>query len=171
MQGNVGFYKGDFMQGNCIFCRKELGLFQKKELSCGNTTQILCKECYEKYEPLSAVERAEAAFQTGRANDVVELKKYLENIWEAKAKKEEVRRQKNEKRVTDTECLRCQSKMIAYGPVTFKMGEETYWASDWNRLMTGSLTMNLLRCDNCGKVEFYLPNDEELNKILEKNSE
>ena len=61
--------------------------------------------------------------------------------------------------------------MIDYGPVTFKMGEETYWASDWNRLMTGSLTMNLLRCDNCGKVEFYLPNDEELNKILERNSE
>lgn len=158
------------MSDRCIFCRTELGLFQKKELSCGTTTQILCKNCYQKYEPLSVIERAELAFQTGRANDAIELKQYLDNICKAKAKKEEARQQKNQKRVTNTECLRCQSKMLDYGPITLKLGEETYWGSDWNRLITGSLTMNLIRCDNCGKVEFYLSDDEELNKILERNN-
>lgn len=157
------------MADRCIFCRTELGLFQKKELSCGTTTQILCKNCYPKYEPLSAIERAEAAFRTGCATDVKELKKYLDNVWENKSKKEEARQEKNQKRQTDTDCLRCQSKMLDYGPITFKLGEETYWGSDWNRLITGSLTMNLLRCDNCGKVEFYLPDDEELQKVLERN--
>ena len=53
------------MQERCIFCNIELGLFQKKELSCGTTTQILCKDCYQKYEPLSAIERVEVAFQSG----------------------------------------------------------------------------------------------------------
>ena len=50
---------GDLMDDRCIFCGTELGILQRKKLSCGNTTQILCKDCYPKYEPLSAVERAE----------------------------------------------------------------------------------------------------------------
>ena len=51
--------------------------------------------------------------------------------------------------------------------VTFKLGEETYFFSDLNRLMSGSLTMHLLRCETCGKVEFFIPDAKELEILNE----
>ena len=77
------------MEDRCIFCGTILGKLQKRKLSCGNTEQILCKNCYPKYEPLSAIERAEAALKSGRAADAAELRKYLENVWDVQKKKEE----------------------------------------------------------------------------------
>lgn len=147
------------MDDRCIFCGTELGMLQKKKLSCGNTTQILCKDCYPKYEPLSAVERAEAALKTGRAEDVAELRKYLENVNEAKRKAEEQRKANNEKRMTDLNCLRCDGRMLDLGPVTFKLGDESLFFSDLVRLFTGSLTMNVFRCEKCGKLEFFSLDD------------
>jgi len=155
----------------CIFCRKELGMMQKKKLFCGTGTQILCKECYLKYEPLSSIERAEAAYETGRAENMTELEKYLDNIRNVKMKKQESIKSNTEKLVTDKECLRCHGRILDYGPVTFKLGEETYFFSDYNRLLSGSLVMHLLRCEDCGKVEFYIPDASELDEILEENEE
>jgi len=155
------------MDERCIFCRTELGMLQKKKLSCGNTTQILCKDCYPKYEALSAVERAEAALNTGRAENSAELRKYLETVKKAKRKREEERQENIDKRATDLKCLRCDGRMLDYGPVTFKMGEETYFFSDLNRLITGSVTMNLYRCEKCGKVEFFAPDNIEFDKFKE----
>lgn len=156
------------MEDRCIFCGTTLGRLQKRKLFCGNTEQILCKNCYPKYEPLSAIERAEAALETGRAKDSAELQKYLENVRNARKKKEEERKANNEKRITDMECLRCKGKMLDYGPVTFKLGEETYFFSDWNRLASGSLTMNVMRCEKCGKLEFYAPESTELDGLVEE---
>ena len=147
------------MDDRCIFCGTELGMLQKKKLSCGNTTQILCKDCYPKYESLSAVERAEAALKTGRANDVAELRKYLETVNAAKRKAEERRNANNEKRMTDLKCLRCDGRMLDLGPVTFKLGDESLFFSDLVRLFTGSLTMNVFRCEKCGKLEFFSLDD------------
>ena len=45
--------------------------------------------------------------------------------------------------------------MLDYGPVTFKLGEESLIFSDLVRLFTGSLTMNIFRCNKCGKIEFF----------------
>ena len=147
------------MDDRCIFCGTELGMLQKKKLSCGNTTQILCKDCYPKYEPLSAVERAEAALKTGRANDMAELRKYVETVNAAKRKAEEQRKANNEKRMTDLNCLRCDGRMLDLGPVTFKLGDESLFFSDLVRLFTGSLTMNVFRCEKCGKLEFFSLDD------------
>lgn len=154
------------MEDRCIFCGTILGKLQKRKLSCGNTEQILCKNCYPKYEPLSAIERAEAALKSGRAADAAELRKYLENVWDVQKKKEEEKEVNNKKRTTDIECLRCKGKMLEYGPVTFKLGEETYFFSDLNRLASGSLTMNVMRCEKCGKLEFYAPDSIELDKLM-----
>ncbi|MBO5160456.1 MAG: hypothetical protein J6B94_12855 [Lachnospiraceae bacterium] len=156
------------MEDRCIFCGTTLGRLQKRKLHCGNTEQILCKNCYPKYEPLSAVERAEAALKSGRAADAAELRKYLENVWDARKKKEEEKEVNNKKRTTDIECLRCKGKMLEYGPVTFKLGEETYFFSDLNRLASGSLTMNIMRCEKCGKLEFYAPDSTELDKLMDE---
>lgn len=155
------------MDDRCIFCGTELGILQKKKLYCGNTTQILCKDCYPKYKPLSAIERAEAALKTGRADRISELNNYLNTVNEARRKNAEERRAKNEERVTDLKCLRCAGRMVDYGPVTFKLGEETYFFSDLNRLISGSLQINIYKCENCGKVEFFAIDSKEFDELLD----
>ena len=57
------------------------------------------------------------------------------------------------------ENLVCGGAMLRRGRQTFKLGEETLFFSDLNRLDSGSLELELLACEKCGKVEFYLPRD------------
>ena len=154
------------MDEKCIFCGTELSMLNKKKLYCGNTTQILCKACYSHYKNLSAVERAEAAFNSGHAADADALREYLVNIHHIKQKKEEERKKDNLYKATDLQCLRCEGKMLDYGPVTFKLGEETIFFSDWNRLISGAVTMNVLRCEKCGKVEFFSFDGTEFDNKL-----
>lgn len=155
------------MKDKCIFCRKELTIMQKKKLYCGNTSQTLCGECYRKYKKLSAVKRAEAALETGRATDAERLKEYLETVHQAHMEDEKERVQKRKKRISELKCMRCNDNMLNYGPLTFKLGEEKYFFSDINRLMSGSVTMNVYRCSTCGKVEFFVPDEEGLEGIIE----
>ena len=65
-------------------------------------------------------------------------------------------------------CLRCDEKMLDCGPITFKLGEESLIFSDLVRFFTGSLTMNIFRCEKCGKVEFFSFNDTELAKQFDE---
>ncbi|MBQ6834635.1 MAG: hypothetical protein IJO55_09505 [Lachnospiraceae bacterium] len=124
------------MADRCIFCREEVGLLQKRKLWCGNTVQILCGKCYKKYESLSAVERAEAALATGRAEDSTMLREYVERIRTIKEAKQE------------------------------KIREE-----EANRLMSGSLEMNVLRCEDCGKTEFFIYDLEEIREARKNEQE
>ena len=41
------------MEKICIFCGRSLGRWERKSLYCGNGTQTVCKECYEKYSPMT----------------------------------------------------------------------------------------------------------------------
>ena len=152
----------------CIFCGKELGRLQKRKLYCGNSNQTLCADCRDRYKSLSAVERAQAAYDTGRAENMAQLRSYLDMVYEAREEREAEAAAKAERHVSDLKCLRCGGIMLDHGPVTFKLGEETYFFSDLNRLMSGSLTMQLLRCENCGKAEFFIPDAEELENLKEK---
>ena len=45
------------MEKICIFCGRSLGRWERKSLYCGNGTQTVCKECYEKYYTMPTVER------------------------------------------------------------------------------------------------------------------
>lgn len=155
------------MKNQCIFCGRELTIMQKKKLYCGNTSQTLCGDCYGQYKSLSAVERAEAAYGTGRADDAAKLREYLETVRQAQLQRDEEKKTKARKRVSEKKCLRCNEQMLDYGAVTFKLGEETYFFSDLNRLFSGSLTMNILRCASCGKVEFFVPDATELETLIE----
>jgi len=154
------------MDDRCIFCGTELGLMNKKKLFCGNTTQILCKECYSRYKTLSAVERAEAALNSGRADGADRLQSYLADIHHLKQKEDEERKEDYERRITDLKCLRCNAQMLDYGLATFKLGEEKYFFSDLNRLISGSVSMNILRCEKCGKVEFFAFDGTEFEEQL-----
>ncbi len=155
------------MTTRCIFCGRELTRFQKKKLYCGNTNQTLCGDCHGKYKSLGAVERAEVAYQTGRAEEREKLRAYLDTVHRARVEREAEAAAKAEQRISDLKCLRCNETMLDHGPVTFKLGEETYFFSDLNRLMSGSLTMHLLRCETCGKVEFFIPDAKELEGLGE----
>lgn len=152
------------MDNRCIFCGAELGVMNRKKLYCGNTRQNLCRDCYPQYSSLTVVERAEAALNSGRAEEADKLQSYLENVHQARHDEEESRKADKEKRVSGMKCLRCGGQMLDRGESTFKLGEETYFFSDLNRLMSGSLTMNIFRCEDCGKVEFFALNDGEFSE-------
>lgn len=152
----------------CIFCGRELSRLQRKKLYCGNSNQTLCVDCRDRYKSLSAVERAQAAYDTGRAENMAQLREYLDMVYEAREDREAEEAAKAERRISDLNCMRCDGVMVDYGTFTFKLGEETYFFSDLNRLMSGSLSMHLLRCESCGKVEFFIPTAEELETLKEE---
>ena len=92
----------------------------------------------------------------------------LERIGQANREKAEARKRENDQRRTGLTCLRCDGQMLDHGPVTFKLGEETFFFGDWNRLISGAVTMNILRCEKCGKVEFFAPDGACFDDISEK---
>ena len=145
------------MEKICIFCGRSLGRWERKSLYCGNGTQTVCKECYEKYSPMTNVERGLLAWETGRAESREELREFVEQAERTREEKQEKEREDREQKRTGKTCLRCGGEMLDLGSMKLKLGEETFFFSDWNRLASGSLDVQVLRCEDCGKAEFYNP--------------
>ena len=145
------------MEKICIFCGRALGRWERKSLYCGNGTQTVCKECYEKDSPLTNVERGLLAWETGRAESREELREFVEQAERTREEKQEKEREDREQKRTGKTCLRCGGEMLDLGSMKLKLGEETFFFSDWNRLASGSLDVQVLRCEDCGKAEFYIP--------------
>lgn len=148
------------MEKICVFCGRSLGRWEKKSLYCGNGTQTVCKDCYEKYSPMSNVERGLLAWETGRAESREELREFVEQTERTREEKQEKEREDREQKRTGKTCLRCGGEMLDLGSMKLKLGEETFFFSDWNRLASGSLDVQVLRCEDCGKAEFYIPGQE-----------
>lgn len=149
------------MEKCCVFCGKTLGRWEKKSLYCGNTTQNVCKECYEKYIGRSNVELGYLAYETGRAEAADELREFVERMEKVREENEEKEKSLRQKRITGKKCLRCGGEMLDMGSMKLKLGEETFFFSDLNRLISGSMSVVVLRCEDCGKAEFYIPDKEE----------
>ena len=145
------------MEKICIFCGRSLGRWERKSLYCGNGTQTVCKECYEKYSPMTNVERGLLAWETGRAESREELREFVEQAERTREEKQEKEREDREQKRTGKICLRCGGEMLDLGSMKLKLGEETFFFSDWNRLASGSLDVQVLRSEDCGKAEFYIP--------------
>lgn len=145
------------MEKICVFCGRSLGRWEKKSLYCGNGTQTVCKDCYEKYSPMTNVERGLLAWETGRAESREELREFVEQAERTREEKQEKEREEREQKRTGKTCLRCGGEMLDLGSMKLKLGEETFFFSDWNRLASGSLDVQVLRCEDCGKAEFYIP--------------
>ena len=77
------------MEKICIFCGRSLGRWERKSLYCGNGTQTVCKECYEKYSPMTNVERGLLAWETGRAESREELREFVEQAERTREEKQE----------------------------------------------------------------------------------
>ncbi|MGN1008843.1 MAG: hypothetical protein ACI4PV_07835 [Butyricicoccus sp.] len=136
----------------------------RKKLECGCGPQVVCSDCYRQYSTFSAVGRARLALKSGRAEREDELREYLARVDQAEQEQKAQQRAARDSRVSGKTCLRCGGRMLTYGPLTFKLGEETFFLSDWNRLMSGSLTMEVLRCEECGKAEFFIPEEQTLHE-------
>lgn len=140
------------MAEQCIFCEKPLSLFTRKELLCCSTLQPVCGDCFKEVSKLPSDERGRKALATGRAVATDLLRQNL-------AAQEAEARAKREKTLTDKVCLRCGAPMLSLGRQQFQLGEHTFFMGDMNHLLAGSLTLDVLRCEQCRKVEFFLPEE------------
>jgi len=106
---------------------------------------------------MTNVERGLLAWETGRAESREELREFVEQAERTREEKQEKEREDREQKRTGKICLRCGGEMLDLGSMKLKLGEETFFFSDWNRLASGSLDVQVLRCEDCGKAEFYIP--------------
>ncbi len=154
------------MAKRCIFCGKEYGLFGGGMVLCGDTDEPVCSNCVDELTPLSPTERAERALATGRALYPDELQNFLnrERIQQAK---EQARLERAHQAIrTDKTCLRCGGPMEKHGTKIFHLGDEGLLGPvARDGLFASWLTAEIIRCAQCGKAEFYLPEPPELPNI------
>ena len=109
---------------------------------------------------------------TGRDLYPDELQKFLnrERIQQAK---EQARLERAHQAIrTDKTCLRCGGPMEKYGTKIFHLGDEGLLGPvARDGLFASWLTAEVIRCAQCGKAEFYLPEPPELPNIPEEEEE
>ena len=160
------------MAKRCIFCGKEYGLFGGGMVLCGDTDEPVCSNCVDELTPLSPTERAERALATGRALYPDELQKFLNRERIQQAKKQARLERAHQAIRTDKTCLRCGGPMVKYGTKIFHLGDEGLLGPvARDGLFASWLTAEIIRCAQCGKAEFYLPEPPELPNIPDEEEE
>lgn len=143
------------MANTCIFCGTKLPRFGQEKLLCGNVFQSVCGQCRKTLWDLSQEERGQRALDTGRAADPEQIEAFLRESREAAQREREAV-------LTDKVCLRCGKPMLRYGRKLIQLGSEGLFGpvtrdgifSDW-------LEVDILRCEGCGKAEFFIPDPSE----------
>lgn len=156
------------MAKRCIFCRKEFGLFGGGMVLCGDVDEPVCSDCTGMLSGLSPLERAEKALETGRALEPEQLEKYL--FREKVRREQELARLEQARQAirTDKTCLRCGGPMEKYGTKLFHLGDEGFLGPvARDGLFASWLEVEIIRCAQCGKAEFYLPEPPELPEVEE----
>ena len=142
----------------CVFCGGELPRFGRKNLYCCGYEQPTCKDCFAQISALPPKEQSRRALASGRAVAADKLRRALEQ-------QEAEWRQKREGLLTDKTCPRCGGAMLKMGQQQFQLGEHTLFLGDLSHMMAGSLTLDLVYCETCRKVEFFLPEDFDLEEF------
>lgn len=137
----------------CTLCGCELPRFGGRSLTCCSTEQPVCKTCYDELVDLTTEERGRRILATGRARDEEDIRAFLSQMEAREQRKQEATR-------TGKVCLRCGAPMVKMGQKQFQLGEHGFFLGDLSHLMAGSLTLDILSCQQCRKVEFFLPEDE-----------
>jgi len=136
-------------KASCALCGIELGMFEKKSLVCCGENQSFCYSCFIEMEPMDHIRRTRVLLSEGRAPVNPEaMAKVLQRIDD----KEEA---KKKAASTDLTCLRCGAPMEKLGVKKFQMGEEGFFIG--THRWEGSLELEVLRCSQCRKVEFFQP--------------
>lgn len=60
-------------------------------------------------------------------------------------------------------CLRCQTQMRYLKREKLQLGQTGWILGDWPNLLAGALEVDIYGCPNCGKLEFFWPQDQEKN--------
>lgn len=157
------------MAQKCVFCGKEIGLFSRENIVCGGVEQPSCSECYRLLRDLSQKERGERALATGRAVDPERIMANLER--EEQKKKEDRERQEKARQAlrTGEKCLRCGGPMERCGLKRLHLGEEGLFGPvARDGLFAAWLEVDVHRCAQCGRGEFYLPQPPEPPNFLEE---
>ncbi len=63
------------------------------------------------------------------------------------------------------ECLRCGNSMEYIKSEKIQLGESGWLLRGLPNLMSGSLSVEIYFCNECGKIEFYHTNEELVTKI------
>lgn len=143
------------MAKTCMFCGDELSLLNRTKLYSFGTEQIVCKSCYKEVIKLPADERGRRILATGKAVAADLLQQQL-------AQQEANEASKRARRTSDISCSRCGTPMLKMGQQQFQLGEHSLFFGDLAHLAAGSLTLDLLCCETCRKVEFFLPDNGKL---------
>lgn len=143
----------------CVFCGKELGVFERDTLLAGNVSQPACKQCWNRLFEMPQEERGRLALETGRALEPEKIMACLERYREREEKKAKARQALR----TGEKCLRCGGPMERCGLKRFHLGEEGLFGPvARDGLFAAWLEVEVYRCAQCGRGEFYLPQPPEL---------
>ena len=154
------------MATRCVFCGKNLSFFDGKTLLCGNTIQRVCPACWDGMQELDQEERAHRALDTGRAEGAETIRAFLDSQEQKRRTMAQAREAAREALKTDKRCLRCGGVMERYGRRQLHLGEESLFGTvARDGLFASWLTVDILRCADCGKAEFYLPEPPELEYL------
>ena len=153
------------MANVCIFCEKKLPRFGQEKLLCGNVFQSVCSQCREALWDLSQEERGQRALDTGRAADPEQIEAFL-------TESRETAQRERTAVLTDKVCLRCGKPMLRYGRKLIQLGSEGFFGpvtrdgifSDW-------LEVDILRCEGCGKAEFFIPDESGAPKLKKEEEQ
>ena len=150
------------MAKRCVFCGKTLSFFDEKTLLCGNALQSVCSACWAEMQDLDQEARARRALETGRAAEPEVIQTFLDSL----ERRRQAVAQAREALKTDKRCLRCGGVMERYGRKKFHLGEESLFGTvARDGLFAAWLTVDVLRCADCGRAEFFLPDPPELEDV------
>ena len=150
------------MAKRCVFCGKTLSFFDEKTLLCGNALQSVCSACWAGMQDMDQEERARRALDTGRAEEPEVIQTFLDSL----ERKRQAVAQAREALKTDKRCLRCGGVMERYGRKKFHLGEDSLFGTvARDGLFAAWLTVDVLRCADCGRAEFFLPDPPELEDV------
>lgn len=138
----------------CIFCGQPLKRFGQKTLLCGNVMQPVCGSCLQELAEVHQEERGRRALETGRAVDPERIQQYLEQ-------KRQAAQRARQSVMTGKTCLRCGGQMLSYGRKLFQLGSEGLFGPvARDGLFSEFLEADILRCEVCGKAEFFILDEE-----------
>ena len=58
-------------------------------------------------------------------------------------------------------CLRCNRAMEHAGESKLQLGEMGWFSGHWPNLLAGALEVDIYVCPECGKIEFFQPQEDE----------
>lgn len=152
----------------CVFCGKELGVFERDTLLAGNVSQPACKQCWNRLFEMPQEERGRLALETGRALEPEKIMANLERYREREEKKARARQALR----TGEKCPRCGGPMEKCGLKYFHLGDEGLFGPvARDGLFASWLEAEVFRCAHCGWGEFYLPQPPELPADLQQEEQ